>query len=237
MIKNINFFNNTIFNLDPKRITYCTYPSKYSEFTQFKLDRLHPHAGRNRGFFKEDEEGRIKIVKTNWDKPGIKFENLPEFIALSDHYFNKKKWRYSEFAKRLFIYLKSGNIKNNFNKNDKKWKTSKFNMRLLKYVENNNIYKSKNLNQILIERENEINLLFENILKKKIWPCSSKKIHEKAFINNISINLGGKSKILFNNRGVHRLSIAKILNFNYVPVKVTVAKNLNVLRKFYTYNK
>ena len=104
---------------------------------------------------------------------------MPEFIALSDHYFNKKKWRYSEFAKRLFIYLKSGNIKNNFNKNDKKWKTSKFNMRLLKYVENNNIYKSKNLNQILIERENEINLLFENILKKKYGLVIQKKFMKR----------------------------------------------------------
>lgn len=175
MIKNINFFNNIIFYLSPKRISHCTYPSKYSEFTQFKLDRLHPHAGRNRGFFKEDEEGKIKIIKTNWDKLGVEFEKLPEFIALSDHYFNKKKWRHSEFAKRLFIYIKSRNIKNNFNKNDKRWKTSKFNMRLLKYIENNNIYRSKDLNQILIEREHEINLLFESILKKKFGPVIQKE--------------------------------------------------------------
>jgi len=224
-----------IFYVDPKKIVYCTYPSKYCEFTQFGLDKIHPHAGRNRGFFKEDDDGKIKIINTDWDKPGIEFEKLPEHIALLNHYNGKQKWRNSEFAKRVCEYIKSGNIKINFNREDKRWKTSQFNFRLLNYIENNKIVTEKLLNQIILERENEIDLLIDNILKNGINPCQTEGSVEYGFVNNISINITNNLELFFNNRGHHRLSIAKILKLKLIPVKIAIVKNILSLKKFISF--
>ena len=54
----------------------------------------------------------------------------------------------------------------------------------------------------------------------------------EKFNDNISINLGSEGKIYFNNRGHHRLSVAKILKISSIPIKITVAKNEKVLSKF-----
>ena len=37
-----------------------------------------------------EENGLIRIIKSNWDRPGVKFNQLLEFQALKDHYINKK---------------------------------------------------------------------------------------------------------------------------------------------------
>tara|TARA_A100001015_G_scaffold186408_1_gene207507 strand:- start:7605 stop:8339 length:735 start_codon:yes stop_codon:yes gene_type:complete len=227
-----SYLKETIFYIDPLSIIYCTHPSNFCEYTQFGLDRNHPHAGRNRGYFKEDEEGKIKIIDTEWDVPGIKFEKLPEYIGLYNHYHGKENWRDSEFAFRMAKWLKSDSIKKNFNKNDNRWKTSQFNIRLAKYIESNLTSTEKQVRKIIIERENEINELFNNILKKGVLPCNSKGNIEENFINNISINLGSDLKIFFNNRGQHRLSIAKIIKLKKIPVKISVIKNILTFEKF-----
>lgn len=221
-----------IFFLNPNQIVYCTFPSKYCDFTQFKLDRLHPHAGRNSGFFAEDKKGGIKIISSAWDKKnGIRFRELPEFTALFNHYNGKEKWRYSEFANRFYRYIKSGNIRNNFNLNHSRWKTSKFNKRLLRHLILNENSNECQIRKILEIREKELDKLFESIESKGLLPCKSKKSIEKSFINNISINLGSDN-IFFNYRGHHRLAISKILKLKLVPVKITVVKNIKVLKKF-----
>ena len=227
-----NYLKETIFYINPLRIIYCTYPSKFCDFTQFELDRIHPHAGRDRGYFKEDEEGKVRIINTDWDKPGIEFEKLPEYIGLYNHYHGKENWRNSEFAFRMAEWIKSDSIKKNFNKNDNRWKTSKFNIRLSKYIENNLISTQEEVRKIIIERENEINQLFNNIVKKGVLPCNSKVSIEENFINNISINLSSDLKIFFNNRGQHRLSIAKIIKLKTIPVKISVIKNMINFEKF-----
>lgn len=224
-----------VFYIDPKQVVYCTYPSKYCEFTQFGLDKIHPHAGRDRGFFKEDDYGKIRIVNTNWDKPGIEFEKLPEHIALLNHYTGKEKWRNSEFAHRYFEYIKSGNIKNNFNREDNRWKTSQFNFRLLNYIENNEKLTDKLLNNIMLEREYEIDLLFNKILEAGLNPCQTESSVEYGFVNNISVNLTVNHELFFNHRGHHRLSIAKILKLKLIPVKIAVAKNILTLKRFISF--
>jgi hypothetical protein len=231
----IENYKNTIFFIDPREIIYCLYPSKQCQFTHFDLDKLHPHAGINRGFFKEDDKGYIKVVNSKWDLNGPKFENLPEYIALKEHYKGKQKWRNSEFAYRIIKYILSGNIMKNFNRDDNRWKTSDFNKRLLNYIESKKIGTEVELKKIMIERENEINLLFDNILEFGILPCESNNIAE-GFINNISINLGDKSQTFFNHRGHHRLSIAKILNLKFIPIKIAVVKNISILKKFVSNN-
>ena len=234
---NINYnLKEKIFFLNPSKIIYCTFPSKYCDFTQFKLDRLHPHAGRNSGFFEEEKKGGIKIISSAWDKKiGIKFSELPEFIALNNHFIGKEKWRYSEFADRFHRYIKSDNIRINFNPNHSRWKTSKFNKILLRYLVLNENLNESHVRKILEFREKEIDSLFDSIAKKGLQPCKSKKNIERAFINNISVNLG-ENNIFFNYRGHHRLAISKILKLKLIPVKITVVKNIKILKNFLNKN-
>ena len=235
----INSLKKTIFYLNPKKIKYCLFPSANCQFTHFNLDKLHPHAGDDRGFFKENDKGYIRVINSNWDIKGIKFEEISEYRSLYNHYYKKQKWRDSDFALRFVKYIKSGNIMKNFDPEDNRWKTSNFNKRLLEFIQSNKSFSNSNLKKIIIERENEINLLFKNIKKLGVIPCKLNNISE-GFINNISINLGKNNEIFFNHRGHHRLAMSKILNIRLIPVKIAVVKNLKILRNFmkkYRYEK
>ena len=101
---------NKIFYICPETIKYCIYPSKYCDYTHVGLSKLRPHAGKNRGVFKENLSGYIKIDKSNWDnKPGILFTKLLEYEALVNHYNGKENWKNSQFAKRNVNFIKLNN--------------------------------------------------------------------------------------------------------------------------------
>ena len=88
-----------------------------------------------------------------------------------------------------------------------------------------------NPKKLLADREKKIDMLFDSISKNGVKPVGSLN-NIKKFNDNISINLGARFIIFFNNRGHHRFSIAKILKIKFIPIKITVAKNINVLEKF-----
>ena len=67
-------------------------------------------------------------------------------------------------------------------------------------------------------------------MKKGVYAFG--KHNNKVFVDNISVALTRDNTLLFNNRGHHRLSIAKILGLNSVPVKITVSKNIRILKTF-----
>ena len=94
-------------------------------------------------------------------------------------------------------------------------------------------------NKLQFERQmkNHYFELFNNIVKKGVLPCNSKVSIEENFINNISINLSSDLKIFFNNRGQHRLSIAKIIKLKTIPVKISVIKNMINFEKFVFFDK
>lgn len=228
MNKIISKTKNKIFYISPKKVKYCIFPSKYCDFTHFKLTKLHPHAGVNRGFFKENLSGNIKINISKWDnKPGPLFTKLLEFEALQNHYTGKESWKKSKFAKRSIEYLKNNNQLNN--------------PRTLKRD-------FKNYSDFLSKREKQIDELFNSILKKGIYPIdlslasnkykklASKKINKiknkNLYIDNISVVLTKDKKLFFNNHGHHRLSIAKILKLKSVPVSIVVAKSKSILEKY-----
>ena len=52
------------------------------------------------------------------------------------------------------------------------------------------------------------------------------------FSDNISVVLTKDNKLYFNNRGHHRLSIAKIIGLKKIPIKITMAKSIKNLEKF-----
>ena len=194
-----------IFEIKTNKVKYCIFPSKYCDYTQFNSSIVHPHAGQDRGVFKENRAGYIRFKKTNWDSsPGILFSKLLEYQALLKHYNGKENWKKSEFAKRYFNYMKVTKLKDRG---------------------------ISNPNKFLFAREKQIDTLFESILKKGICPINISN-NKKEFIDNISIALTEDMQFFFNNRGHHRLSIAKILGIKNIPVKITLAKSRKHLEKF-----
>ena len=200
---------NKIFYISPKVVQYCIFPSKYCDYTQFNSTRHHPHAGLDRGVFREGLLGNIKINNSNWDyKSGVLFTKLLEYEALRDHYTGKENWKKSKFALRNINFIKKNNHVRGFTE-----------------------YKI-----FLSRREKQIDKLFNSILKKGIYPIDTTK-DKKLFIDNISLALTKNNKLYFNNRGHHRLSIAKILGLKEIPIKITIAKSRKILEKFYLLKK
>ena len=107
MNKIINDTKYRVFNISPNEVKYCIYPSKFCDYTQFGLTKIHPHAGLNRGVFREDPNGCIRICKSNWDRlRGVLFSDLLEYKALRNHYNGKENWKKSKFAERNVEYIK-----------------------------------------------------------------------------------------------------------------------------------
>jgi hypothetical protein len=204
MINLLKKTKNKIFHLNPLIIKYCIFPSNFCDYTHLKLSKNRPHAGLDRGVFKEDMNGHIKINNLKWDhRPGVLFTQIFEYIALENHYLGKENWKNSKFAQRCVKYIKLNNQIRGF-------------------------YDHKSF---LLKREKQIDNLFLSIQKNGVYPNNVPR-EKNIFVDNISVALTGKSKLYFNNRGHHRLSIAKILKLKEIPVKITVAKSLNILSKF-----
>ena len=208
MKKIIKITKNKTFNISPEIIKNCIYPSKFCDYTQFNSTRSHPHAGINRGVFKENPSGYITINNTNWDlRPGVKFTDLLEFKALKNHFTGKQNWKKSQFALRNIKFIKK----------------------------NNKVRGFTNFKNFLIEREKKIDQLFNSILKHGVKPVNTRK-NKKLFIDNISVALTKKNNLYFNNRGHHRLAIAKLLNIKVIPIKITITKSEKNLEKFLNKN-
>ena len=92
-----------------------------------------------------------------------------------------------------------------------------------------------NFKNFLIEREKKIDQLFNSILKHGVKPVNTRK-NKKLFIDNISVALTKKNNLYFNNRGHHRLAIAKLLNIKVIPIKITITKSEKNLEKFLNKN-
>ena len=196
----------TIHQISPNKVKYCIQPSKYCDYTQFNLKKLHPHAGINRGVFDQDPHGYIKFKGSNWDKePGVLYTKLLEFESLKNHYSGKQNWKDSKFAKRNVEYIKR-------------------NISVRGFV---------NYKDYLLTREKQIDDLFNSILKRGIYPNEITK-KEISKDDNISVVLTKNNELYFNNRGHHRLSIAKILKLKEIPIKIVVAKSKKILEKFYS---
>ena len=200
--------NSKILHIPPNKVKYCIYPSKFCDYTQFQLTKIHPHAGVDRGVFDEDPFGYVKINESNWDKKsGVLFTKLLEFKALRDHYTGKQNWKKSEFAKRNVNYIKKKNSVRGFT----------------------------SFSKYLSVREKQIDHLFNSILQKGIYPNDFLKTNSKVN-DNISLVLTKNNELYFNNRGHHRLSIAKILKLKEIPIKIVLAKSEQKLKEFYSLN-
>jgi len=210
-----NKIKTKVLYVSPSEVKYCIFPSKFCDYNQFDLDRMHPHAGVNRGVFNESPDGYVKFNSKDWDKKqGVIFTKLLEFVALKNHYTGKQNWKNSKFAKRNVNYIKC----------------------------NNSVRGFTNYKEYLKTREKQIDDLFNSIIKKGIhdyYEYKKKNIRLMAgsHKDNISVVLSRNNELFFNNRGHHRLSIAKILNLRVIPINIVVAKSKKEIMKYYLINK
>lgn len=204
----LNMDEKTYYYINPTRIKNITPATECCDYTQKgkKSNPDHPHAALDRGVFREDENGILRILSLDWDDgPNYTFEELLEYQAIKDHIDQKITWKNSQFCKRNIDYIKSG-------------------------FENRGI---NDISKFLEQRPSEIDRLIRSIKEHGVRPRGV--LHYNGeFIDNISINVNRMGQPLFNNRGHHRLAIAKCLGVARVPVRVTVAYSLTALKVFET---
>ena len=133
-------------------------------------------------------------LNSDWDITTKKFNNLDVYIAFTDHFLNNIEWENTQYYKNILRII---------NKGYAPW-----------HCTNENDLK---------ERCQSFDVLYENIKQsgyKKQTELSFKP-YDIRNIDEISVNLDRDGNLLFNN-SAHRLSIAKILGIETIPVRITV---------------
>ena len=198
------FRREQLFWISPEAIEYCTPASSVTDLNQHEADRDHPHAYYNRGYFLEINRRGSRLAG-DWDDATLQFVSLLEYNAVNDHIKGHRRWSQSDFAERLSRYISLGNAVHGYTEPEK-------------YV---------------IERERRLDQLVEQIASEGVIPVGGPNA-DKAEQDDISINIARDGKVLFNNRGHHRLSIAKVLGLSTIPVQCVVMhedfENLKSLR-------
>lgn len=178
--------------ISPEAVKYCTPASSATDLNQHEADRDHPHAYYNRGYFLEINR-RGSLLAGDWDVPDLQFDALLEYNAINDHILGYNRWSHSEFAKRLVRYISLGNAVHGYTEPQK----------------------------YIIERERRLDHLVERIASEGVIPVKGHSA-DKADQDDISVNFARDGKVLFNNRGHHRLSIAKVLRLPTIPVQCVI---------------
>ncbi|MEE4359572.1 MAG: hypothetical protein V2I97_24070 [Desulfococcaceae bacterium] len=140
---------------------------------------------------------RGKILSGNWDKQRTLFINLPVYQAFTEHFIYHKKWDTTFFYTQISEEIRKGEMP---------WGCRSV----------------KDFN----ERLNYINWLYKDIQKngyKTQCELLSDRGEPVSFriIDEITVRIGRNGEILFED-GRHRLSIAKLVNTDKIPVKITV---------------
>lgn len=178
--------------IDPALIKYTTPPTKYTDLNQHDANRDHPHAYFNRGYFREPLRLGT-VLDGDWDNGELEFTTLLEYVAMKDAIEGEKKWSESHFAQRSINYIKLGSTAKGYSNPD----------------------------EYIVSYEKEVHDLI-NSIKKFGVKSASKNMFGKRALDQISVNVSRNGELLFNNRGVHRLSISKLLGIKKVPVLVVV---------------
>jgi len=140
---------------------------------------------------------RGRIVGGNWDRLDKKFEELDIYIAFKERYRDGKNWDDTFFYQRVLGEIESGKF----------------------------LWRCRNKSD-LNQRCSTLDSLFQDIkhdgykLKSEITRKDDNPDPIQSE-DEITVNVGRDGDLLFNN-GAHRLSIAKILNIQRIPIKITV---------------
>lgn len=178
--------------VDPQAIVFCTPASEWTDVNQHEAQLDHPHAFHNRGYF--NEKTRLgTVLGGDWDQATLPFTDLLEYEALHDHISGIRPWMESAFARRAYAWIRSGKTSRGFADPD----------------------------AFLRERSREVDALIESIKASGVQPITTDGGDESS-LDNISVNISSNGSLLFNNRGHHRLAIAKILGLVEIPIQVII---------------
>lgn len=134
------------------------------------------------------------VLDGEWDRKLKKFNELDVVVSFREHFFDKIDWHHTQFYKNTVAAI---------NRKIPYWGCES----------EHDFY----------ERCRKLDDLFENI---KNNGYKTQENLQRGFlginkIDEISINIGRNGDLLFND-GAHRLSIAKLLKLDKVPIRVTV---------------
>ena len=135
-----------------------------------------------------------KVLAGNWDTDVIAFEELDVYRALRDRFVKGVSWEQTSFFHNILNKIESGTVK----------------------------WDCRN-KQDLVARTCELDALYREI-KNHGYKLQSETPNETAFpyhtYDEVSVCIGRNGQFLFDD-GRHRLSIAKILKLQTIPVQVT----------------
>jgi hypothetical protein len=138
-----------------------------------------------------------KTIGGSWDKLEKKFEHLDVYIAFKERFVEGKDWEDTIFYQRVLGNISNGKI----------------------------LWGCQNKSDLNRRCEN-LDALFRNI-KNTGYKSRSEMLSEENTLapilveDEIAVNIGRNGDLLFNN-GAHRLTIAKLLGIQRIPVKITV---------------
>lgn len=163
------------------------------EYYKYRNDYYFVASDKHK-FKKWKDAGKIK--EGNWDKLETKIDEMPKYRAVKQHFEEGVSWEET----RIYDHM-------------------------LKMIEVNGSADGCTNRKDLEERYNRIDNLYENIKDSGYKRQSeiNKNRGWKAKLDEITVSIGRKGDFIFGDGGGwHRLSIAKILNLEEIPVRVLV---------------
>ena len=139
-----------------------------------------------------------KVIGGDWDLPEnrIRFEDLDVYQAFHQRFVAGEDWKETDFYHRIVTEMSAGKVKFGCKTE------AEFEERYKKLDE---LY--QNIKEYGYKTQKELSVNYRNRL-----------LSEE---DEITVSIARTGELLFNN-GMHRLSIARILNLEKIPVKVTV---------------
>jgi hypothetical protein len=188
-----------LYFIDPERVVYVTPVTPYVDYIR------HETHGVNHPHSAINrgsfKKNRIgRIFSEDWDVKTLLFNELEEFISLKDFLNGTETWENTPFAQRTIRWIESGNRYREFT----------------------------DVDDYLTYQPERIQKLCNSIEKNGVKRISYSRYDRKVF-DEITVNIGRDNDIFFNNRGHHRLSIAKIVGCEKVPVLINTRYNNIIL--------
>ena len=149
-----------------------------------------------------------KIVNSDWDLKTKNFEECLTYKGLKEHFIGGKNWKDTLYYNNNLKEINKGKVLwHCHDKNDL--------LKRCRYIDN--LYKNIKEKGFLLNTQIDSN-------------------HHKKEYDFVTINIGRNGTIFFND-GAHRLTIAKILKIDKIPVKVIVRHKIwnSYIKKIKTY--
>jgi hypothetical protein len=185
------------------RIRRKRQPERYTDADPLKRIYVNPteishHVNRN-----DVPRGVGHVVDGNWDQAKTRFDEIDVYESLVDRYVEGKEWNETDLYDHLLD--KPADVVWDRELNSKPDVLQRLNQidRLYEQIASSGYLSQEELLEIAREETTSVN---------------NDGIHPQ--LNEIGVNIGREGDLLWRHRGLHRLSIAKILGIETVPIIV-----------------